>query len=325
MSVNKNSNHNRANTLAIRMGVFVMNDHFLYRAHCALCGSSRKNILISKDFTDPLVYGFIDQYYEGRVAKAILDGATYEVAKCFDCGFLWQTYILNDRMMTRLYDEWICPEESLSKKRCADISLYTRYANEARRISSVISRRPCEISVLDFGMGWGFWCLMAKAFGFNVYGFETSRERLEYAAKNGITVINEFSSLQEHGFDFINAEQVFEHLPNPVNTLRELANTLDNGGVIRIAVPDGENIEQDLRRRGWRASKNAIHPLEHINCFTNKTLKELGESAGLRTLDLSTMPFSDHLFGVAKDKSVNRFYTPDDIKISSSLTFYFGK
>ncbi len=82
------------------------------------------------------------------------------------------------------------------------------------------------------------------------------------------------------------ADQVFEHLPKPRETLEELAQTLRPGRILRIAVPNGEGLDRDMRRTDWQASKDALHPLEHINCFTSRTLKTLASCAGLTLLDI---------------------------------------
>ncbi len=258
-----------------------MQRNFIHRPKCELCGSENKAVLISREFTDPVVWDFLQQYYEERINQADLKGGKYEIVKCSDCGFLWQAYILNDDLMKKLYRVWISSEDSFQKKRSADITLYSGYARQVQRIAILLSRRPHEIDVLDFGMGWGYWCLMAKAFGYNVSGYEISREMVEFAGKNGIDVYERYSDIADKKFDFINAEQVFEHIPNPLETLRSLVQRLNSGGIIRISVPYGRNVEKTLSKPRWKPSKNAIHPLEHINCFTHRVLIKLGKSAGL--------------------------------------------
>jgi len=302
-----------------------MNDHFRYRPHCPLCRSNRKNVLISRDFSDPSVFTFIDQYYEGRIGRDILAGAEFEVIACPDCGFLWQSHILNDEMMLKLYEEWISPEQSLAKKAKAPVSLYSRYADQIRNIGFFFSGGPHEIQVLDFGMGWGIWCLMAKAFGYKVYGFEISKDRVVYARSNTIEVIDSMKALRERRFDFINADQVFEHLPNPRDTLEELTHTLKPEGILRIAVPNGEGLDQELKMPGWKASKNALHPLEHINCFTVGTLKALAHSAGLNFSDISAASLPQKFSsGALRDPGVDLTSSVDH-KASPALDLYFRK
>jgi len=43
-------------------------------------------------------------------------------------------------------------------------------------------------------------------------------------------------------------------------------------------------MEKELQSVNWKAKKDALHPLEHINCFSRKTLKILANQAGLSLL-----------------------------------------
>ena len=259
--------------------------NFVHRPKCDLCGSDdNTTILLSKPFSDPAVWDFLEQYYEGRIRKVDLEGGSFKIAKCLACGFIWQSCILNDTVMDRLYSEWISADWSLDKKRYGDSSLFSGYARQVEIIAGLVSKKPYEADVLDFGAGWGYWCLMANAFGYKVKGFEISAERNAYARNLRIAVIDSFDALKNHKFDFINSEQVFEHVSSPLQVLQSLADTLKEGGVIRIAVPNGQGIEKELSKPDWKATKNATHPLEHINCFTRHTLANLGQAAGLELI-----------------------------------------
>jgi 2-polyprenyl-3-methyl-5-hydroxy-6-metoxy-1,4-benzoquinol methylase len=259
-----------------------VSENFVYRPTCELCGSENKKILLSKQFTDPAVWDFVEHCYKGRINKDQLKGSNYEISKCLKCGFIWQAYIANNEFMKNIfYNVKSSSGNSLNKKKCAGISLFSKYARQAESIALLLSKKPFEIDVLDFGMGWGYWSLMAKAFGYNVSGFEISEERIEFARNRGISVINKFDDLRSQNFDFIYSNQVFEHISNPLQTLKSLVSSLKSKGIIYISVPDGKGIEQQLASPKWKASRNAIHPLEHINCFTYHSLVQLGELAGL--------------------------------------------
>ncbi|MEZ4668068.1 MAG: class I SAM-dependent methyltransferase [Anaerolineae bacterium] len=256
---------------------------FIQRPHCELCGAQQPATLLARPFTDPAVWSFIERYYEGRVDKSALDGAAYELACCPNCGFIWQKHILNDSGMALLYDTWIAPDNSLKKKQSINIAPgYLRQAELMRLLMS--SRHPQDIRVLDFGMGWGYWCKAAQSLGYQVVGLELAESRIAFAREQGIEAVQTLDELSGRTFDFINAEQVFEHIPRPLETLKTLCAYLSDNGVIRIAVPDGANIAQEVAQPTWTASKNAVHPLEHINCFTHATLSRLGTEAGLSVI-----------------------------------------
>lgn len=256
--------------------------NFICRPNCAICGNDKKTVLFSKPFTTPVVWEFLEKYYGGNIDKDDLNKGVYEIAKCTGCGFIWQVYILNDEFMEKLYRDWISPDDSLNKKRHADIALYSGYAREMNVLACLLSKKPYEVDVLDYGMGWGYWCLMAKAFGYNVSGFEINRDKMDFARSNGISVLENVRDIRLGKWDFINTMQVFEHLPDPKEILEILTGSLKKGGIIRISVPNKKNIERKLTQKGWKPSKNAVHPLEHINCYSHRLLIDFADTAGLR-------------------------------------------
>lgn len=256
-----------------------MSENFIYRPVCELC-QTKPTILFSRPYTHPSVWDFLDNYYEGRIEKAVLSDAVYEIAQCSQCGFIWQAYILNDTWMEVLYDTWISAEGSLKKKQ--SMTIIPGYQRQAELIRVLRPEIPAgQIDVLDFGMGWGYWCMAAKPCGYHIVGLEVSPTRVQFAREKGLEVVQSLAEVGSQKFDFINAEQVFEHIPQPLETLKTLARHLKAGGVIRIAVPDGKGMASELQKPSWKASKSALHPLEHINCFTHQTLKLLGDKAGL--------------------------------------------
>jgi SAM-dependent methyltransferase len=88
--------------------------------------------------------------------------------------------------------------------------------------------------------------------------------------------------LPDETFDFVNSEQVFEHLVDPRETLRRLARSLKPGGWLKIAVPDGSGIADRLQQPDWTSrALNPVAPLEHLNAFDQEALTELGRQASL--------------------------------------------
>jgi SAM-dependent methyltransferase len=256
---------------------------FVHRPHCEVCGSTQTQTLLTRSFADDTIWNFLAHYYEGRIEKDVLADAVYDIVECQVCGFIWQSYILSDDWMGTLYETWIDSQGSLSKKRDTRISSgYTRQAELIGRFFP--GRASGDIRVLDFGMGWGYWCMAARKCGYQTLGLDISETRVQFAHEQGIDAVTQLSELKDARFDFINADQVFEHIPEPLETLQSLVQHLNRGGIVRIAVPDGRGIRQELAQPGWQASKNAIHPLEHINCFYHQSLIRLGECAGLSTI-----------------------------------------
>jgi 2-polyprenyl-3-methyl-5-hydroxy-6-metoxy-1,4-benzoquinol methylase len=258
-----------------------MSGNFIKRNACPCCGSNSYKVIYSVKFSDEKIWPFLKSYYEGRIPKKKVESDDYNIARCSDCDLLFQEYILNESNMFLLYEKWISAKKSLHKKKHADIGLYQKYALEIEGICKFLNKKPHEINVLEYGMGWGFWSNLAKAYNYNVTGVEISKTRVAFAKKNGLRVIEEISQEKGHGFDYIYSDQVFEHIPKPKETIRELARVLEKNGIIHMQVPNGRGMERGLRRSNWNAQKGAIQPLEHINCFNRNSLKVLADQADL--------------------------------------------
>jgi len=62
---------------------------------------------------------------------------------------------------------------------------------------------------------------MARAYGCSVYGMDLSPHCIKNAEMLGIQTINR-EEIKHLRFDFINSEQVLEHIPNPLHSLKKL-------------------------------------------------------------------------------------------------------
>ena len=254
---------------------------FRRREVCEVCRGLRVARLLSLPFGDPRVGGFLERYYGGRIPPDALGGGRYEILRCAGCSFAWQAEVLDEAGMGRLYGEWISSADSLRKKEQTSATLFLKYAVEARLVERLVGKPPHETRVLDFGMGWGYWCRVAAAFNYDVVGLELSPERREHARAMGVRTVGALDELGGEPFDFVNAEQVLEHVPDPGGLVGAMAERLRPGGVLRVAVPNAAGALRRLGSRRWSASKDALHPLEHVNAFTRRSLGELGKRAGL--------------------------------------------
>jgi SAM-dependent methyltransferase len=264
--------------------------HFTERKSCPCCRSPKSRELYSSPFDAAPVKEYLEAFYapQGGVEFQYLQAACYVLAECQDCGLIFQRQILNDLLMAKLYGCWIDP----AKVRYQE-SLETgtaRSAGHAREIAGIIGllrRSPASLRLFDFGMGWGQWALMAKAFGCDSYGFELCSERIEAARFGGIKIVG-WDEIPRQQFDFINTEQVLEHVPEPLETILHLKKALKPGGLLKISVPSAHNMARRLKRMDWQAPKwsryslNPVAPLEHINFFRSSSLLTLAQIAELK-------------------------------------------
>ena len=266
-----------------------MNPHFESRESCPCCEAAGGAPFYEKGFCESPIREYLEAFYapQGGVEFAFLEGAVFALVECAGCGLIYQKHIANDSLMARLYDRWIDPEKVFAWiDGQQDAAYFMSLAKQVANVVTWFGKVPRELSCLDFGMGWGHWCRIARGFGCEVAGVELSAARIAFAKKSGLEVLAP-GEISTRRFDYIHTEQVFEHLPHPLATLRELKGALKPGGLIRISVPDGWKIRRKLARGNWlaekgaRASLNAIAPLEHINCFHSAVIVRLARRAGL--------------------------------------------
>lgn len=267
---------------------------FVERKKCPACASTDFNLIYQSPYDQDPIKQYLDDFYsvQGAVEHHYLSGAMYVLCECTRCGLLFQRDIPNDHLMERLYDHWIDPKKVFAlNSQEQDLAYYARNAQEVMRMVAFSGKEPSSLKVLDFGMGWAEWAMMAKAFGVDSYGMELSKERIEHAKVNGIKVI-EWDEVPGQAFDIINTEQVFEHIPEPLQTLKQLGKGLKPGGLIKISVPTANGIERRLKTMDWKAPKgspnslNAVAPLEHINYYRRRTFAEMGKKAGFEEVQL---------------------------------------
>jgi 2-polyprenyl-3-methyl-5-hydroxy-6-metoxy-1,4-benzoquinol methylase len=268
-----------------------MLDHayFIERKVCPCCTDSDFRTIYECGFDEDPIRQYLRDFYEpqGGVDFECLRGADFVLQKCRACGLIFQGQIGNEVLLHKLYEEWIDPARARANDdRRGDLRFHVDHLHGILAVLSEIGKLPSEARVFDFGMGWGRWCRLVQGFGCQVYGSELSDERIAFARSHGITALS-WEEIPGHEFDFINVEQVFEHIPQPLTTLQHLTRGLARDGLLKISVPNGVRVRALLKCPDWNAPKrsprslNAVAPLEHINCFDHKALTVLGRKAGL--------------------------------------------
>lgn len=263
--------------------------YFVNRESCPACEARKHTTLFSCGFLQSPIQGYLESFYgqQGIVLDfTYLKDGKYILDKCGNCGLVYQREIPNDFLMEKLYDGISLNEAPSRNGGDTDINRLAEYCREIMTAIAYFGTNPSKLDFIDVGMGWGKWCIMAKAFGVNAYGLELSQPKIEFGKAHGIHMIA-WKDLESNSFDFINTEQVFEHLGQPLETLRTLKKSLKPNGLIKISVPDGADISRRLNVADWTAAKytrnslNAVSPLEHINCFNHAGILKMAEVAGL--------------------------------------------
>jgi SAM-dependent methyltransferase len=259
-----------------------------YRDRCPSCGAVPYCLITREPFDSGALRLFFENHYEGRANIASLKGYEYELVRCVACGLAYQRSVPAGDLISEIYEEWIPPRERERLHELYTLNDFCYWAEQVQFVVQHFNMPPHALRILDFGMGWAEWALMAKAFGCQVAGSELSAARLQHARSIGIETLT-WDQLPGRKFHFINTEQVFEHLLEPALVLKHLARSLDDGGILKISVPNCRSVLRKLSRRHGLGSLSSediipVAPLEHINCFDYRSLVTFARHASLRPL-----------------------------------------
>jgi 2-polyprenyl-3-methyl-5-hydroxy-6-metoxy-1,4-benzoquinol methylase len=144
--------------------------------------------------------------------------------------------------------------------------------------------------ILDVGCGNGAFLSKMQAAGMDAYGVEFSPDGAKEAQRRGLKVKQGTLEQQKYPsrhFDVITLNHVFEHVPDPVGTLRELKRILKPGGRIIMAVPNNRSLAYMMFGRFWAS----LDTPRHLSVHTPKSMRIAAKKAGLRLNSIRYISF----------------------------------
>ena len=177
-------------------------------------------------------------------------------------------------------------------------------------IKNIFKKKNEEISILDFGAGWGFWLNYLKENNFDVHAFEISETRINFLKKNQIKVISDIKNI-DNRFDFIYSEETFEHISDPKETLINLSKILKEDGFIMLRFPSSFLFKLRLNKK-YKPCTDCAHPLEHINLLKKKSFEAMIVDSNLEIINFKSR-FNFSLRNFLKD--IKNFFYFDSVLI----------
>lgn len=254
---------------------------------CPACGSSTANILAVLDAERRARFeDYSERKYGGLITKWIKDVLPV-VTGCPNCGHCWYRNQPDSEQLRHMYAAGRTITYGVQSS--SEATLHMR--EEMRRLRKMVGNNAEPVTLLDFGSGFGRWSRAAVLEGFTVTAYEPSFERGS-GSDTRFKLVHSIEEIENHKFDAIQLEQVLEHVPDPLATLKQLRDLCNSHTVIRMAVPnllrdqDGPNVWSTWPFDGQRP--HFLAPFEHLHGFTPKSLDYLLKRAGYKNIRLTS-------------------------------------
>ncbi len=258
---------------------------------CKLCES--RDVFLLDRFSGKEIGAFIPRFnktYKKNFSKdlAIVDDDVFLLVRCRSCTFSFIANPLSSKNLHKLYEEII--DSSATQK----ISKQSEHRSLFLNIWLDILAFTKSGQVLDIGCGWGEFLQIGLSLGFKCYGYEFDQKKYPVLKSLGVKMLDQLDKSNKK-YDFILANQVLEHVTDPVFLVRTCRNILSDKGRLLIAVPNCSNLGKKITK--------TLNPLEHINYFTPKSLRTLLVNAGFKVQDYYPLRFENwqNPIGIAKE------------------------
>lgn len=264
---------------------------FNERTACIGCKDPTLIELSCGQFDEGAVKTFIQQDPWGEHPAPFLVKKPWSYVACANCGLAFHRYILDEQWNERRFSKWMSQEaieafEASSKTPEHAFNTATSYTNHVLQIEKLTRniRGSKPTRILDFGCGYGGFLAMCSLYGFEAYGVDRSS-----AKRDNNHFSNVFAEIEDIAhfapFHALTLFEVLEHLDDPNALMLVLRDLLDKDGILVLETPDCSGVNNIETRLDYAK----IHPLEHINGFTPKTLTSFAKRLGFAPIG---KPFS---------------------------------
>jgi 2-polyprenyl-3-methyl-5-hydroxy-6-metoxy-1,4-benzoquinol methylase len=230
---------------------------------------------------------------------SVRDNSNIEIFECSDCSLVFLSTL--DHLSEDHYEQSGMHDDGLFD---IDEWLKETKTDDFRRFNFV-KEKLTNKNLLDFGCGVGGFLGLAKSVANKVVGVELERRLKKSFKERALNVFPDLTTAQNENdrYNLITAFHVVEHLPNPINILKELALLLEDNGELIIEVPSSEDALLTLYN--CKPFQKFTYWSQHLFLFNTKTLTELAKQAGLKVnwlKHIQRYTLSNHLYWLATGK-----------------------
>jgi 2-polyprenyl-3-methyl-5-hydroxy-6-metoxy-1,4-benzoquinol methylase len=237
-----------------------------------------------------------------------------EISKCGRCGFVYAgpQRVTREENWTRQSADYFHKEylPALGVTNGGfDLEAFDR--RYARQLLFIRPYRKLG-TLLEFGIGAGFFLKAAERDGWRVLGLDVMEAGVEFArTRLGLDVRLtpiEDADIPHESFDVVAMFEVIEHLSDPKGVVRRAFSLLRPGGCLIVSTP---NIES-LTHRALGGQWSVLNPFEHLQFFSERTLRAM-----LTEVGFTDAVFDRHYAGAGRYETLfaTHSFTPNSVRV----------
>lgn len=256
--------------------------------------------LFSKKFTEERNCPACDSQHSREAFQK--SGGVYVV--CSDCKMVFLNPVFKDEYIEDYYRN---NHQVQGEIVAADNAFYSGLYNSGLTLISSHVARPGKI--LDVGCSSGSFLDIAKQRHWECHGLELNAGEAKQARAKGHTVQECLISAAtfDERFDAISLWDVYEHIKDGAEFLRQCRKLLNKDGVVFLQSPSSDSLAAKI----LQANCNMFDGLEHVNLFGQKSLSRICAAADFELCDYRTV--------IAEIGVVNNYLEYDDPYLGFAL------
>lgn len=201
-----------------------------------------------------------------------------ELLECLNCFHWYHNPMPSEKYLMELYskDNEFVTGGVLHNEQIASNDTIYRYTLPILKDIEDIK----QINYLELGSGAGHLLNFFDKLANYAIGIEPS------PPKNAQNTVENIDSLPVNiTYDLVVAQDVLEHLSNPIKTLSKLRAKTNKGGFLYIGVPNKDSTKAQLMKSKW----SMIRPIGHLHYFSSKSIKFMLQNSGWELMELKAV------------------------------------
>jgi len=253
---------------------------------CPSCGSANPALVLTVTLSQ---FCSVNSTYDENYAQllGLAPSHLFPIVQC-RCGFAFALLAPSAGLLTSVYSKLITPEKGFYESHAPG------WVGHQLKLASLVMGKLAQtfssegfLRVLDFGCGYGVIVRALNGPRVTCVGFDSNRVALAHVVPD-FRVRDIETLTDDPRFHGVVLSDVLEHVIDPRQVLSLCRESLVANGILCVNVPIFSEARLKSIGRELKAgvlSTRELNPLEHLNYFSNETLRRMLLDTGFQIIE----------------------------------------